>query len=48
MVPHYDKILELDEEKKMLIIHRPISGQTANELKGCCKEDGIDDYILKS
>ena len=48
MVPHYDKILELDEEKKTLTIHRPISGQTANALKGCCKEDGIDDHILKS
>ena len=48
MAPHYDNILELNEEKKTLIIHKPIFREVARALKGVCKEDGIDDYILKS
>ena len=48
MAPHYDKIFELNEEKKALIVHRPISRETARALKGCCKEEEIENYISKS
>lgn len=48
VVDNFSDIFELDEEGKELIIHKPISPQVAPSIKGCCKEEGIDDYILQS
>lgn len=48
VVENFSDTFKLDEENKELIIHSPISPQVAPSLKGCCKEEGIDDYILES
>lgn len=44
----FSDVFELREEKNELVIHQPLSPQLIPCLKGCCKEDGMDEYIAKT
>lgn len=48
MINRFTDVYELKEEEKKLIIYQPISAQLAPCLRGCCKEEWLENYISDS